>query len=274
MFENVLGHENEKNILKNDIKNRQASHAYLFSGPDGIGKKLVAMEFAKELLKTDNLSACVDYKFVEKLPDKKEILVEQIRNSIVNDIYVAPATCDKKVYVINDAENLNISAQNALLKTLEEPPKHVVIILITSSEEALLTTILSRVKKISFNRLKDVEIEFELKRLLNKELNEDKLKYADGSLKIAIDLANDENDNKYNNIEKLYSYIKSKDKINAIKEIENISFKDDETFRYLEYLLFKDEEYNKIDIVEYSKKRMKQNANEDMVKQSFLIKIM
>ena len=270
MFDEILGHDFEKDILKSDIKNNQVSHAYLFSGPEGIGKKQIALAFAKLLLNTQNLDTCVDYEYIEKLPEKKEILVEQVRNKIVNDVYIAPATCARKVYIINDAENLNLSSQNTLLKTLEEPPEYVVIILITSKEKALLTTILSRVKKIVFNKLNNSDIQSKLEIMLNKRLSDDKLTYADGSLKNALDILKEDND-EYAKIEQLYNYIKEKDKINAIKKIDEINFKNDETFRFLEHLILKEKRYSDIETVEHVQKRMKQNANEDMLKLSFVL---
>ena len=273
MFDDILGHEIQKDILKNDVENNQISHAYLFSGPEGVGKKLLAIDFAKKILGTDNLNTCVDYTFIEKLPDKKEILVEQVRNKIVNDVYIAPATCSKKVYIINDAEYLNLSSQNTLLKTLEEPPEYVVIILITSTEKALLTTILSRVKKVMFNKLNSQDVESKINLMFNKKLSQDKLDYADGSLKVAIELSKEDN-NEFLKLEELYKFIKAKDKTSSIKIIDEISFKNEETFRFLEYLVLKDKSYNKIEIIEHARKRMKQNANEDMVKLAFVINMM
>ena len=92
MFENILGHENEINILSDVISNNKVSHSYLFSGPSGIGKLMVAKEFAKSILKVDNLNNCPDYIYICKKEDKKNILVEQIRENVVDNIYVAPAT--------------------------------------------------------------------------------------------------------------------------------------------------------------------------------------
>lgn len=273
MFENIIGHDNVKKQLKSDFEESQISHAYLFLGTEGIGKKTLAIEYAKQLLATNNLDTCVDYKYIEKLPEKKEIVVEQVRNKIVNDVYVAPATGKYKVYIVNDAHLLNIAAQNALLKTLEEPPKYVVIILITNNEKALLTTVLSRVKKINFNRLFNGDIESLLMNKYNMEIEAQKLDYASGSLKVAIELANTE-DNKYIKIDELYSYYKKKDILGAMKSIEQINFKDDETFNYLQYLFMKDRLYNKVQLIEKARNRMKQNASEDMVKQALNINIM
>ncbi len=92
MFENILGHEAQINILKNNIIGNSVSHSYLFCGPSGIGKLLIANEFAKLILNVTNLNSCPDYKYICRREDKKNILVEQIRENIVNDIYISPAT--------------------------------------------------------------------------------------------------------------------------------------------------------------------------------------
>ena len=273
MFENILGHENVKKQLKSDFEESKVSHAYLFLGIEGIGKKTLAIEFAKKILNTQNLDICVDYKYIEKQSDKKEIIVEQVRNKIVNDVYVAPATGDYKVYIINDAHLLNMAAQNALLKTLEEPPKHVIIILVTNNEKALLTTVLSRVKKVNFNRLTNDTIEILLKSKYDLQISNSKLAYASGSLKVALELCSTE-DNKYVKIDELYSCYKKRDMLNAMKSIEQVSLKDNETFNYLTYLLMQDKQYNKIQIVEKARNRMNQNASEDIVKQALNISMM
>ncbi len=273
MFENILGHNNVKKQLTSDFNGSKVSHAYLFLGTEGIGKKSLAIEFAKKLLNTNNLETCVDYKYIEKQPDKKEIIVEQVRNKIVNDVYVAPATGNYKVYIINDAHLLNTAAQNALLKTLEEPPKYVVIILITNNEKALLTTVLSRVNKVVFNPLCNSDICLMLKEKYNVQLDDNKLEYANGSFKVAVELTKAE-DNKYLKIDELYKCYKKKDMLGAMKTIEYVSFKEDETFNYLQHLFMKDNNFAQILVIENARNRMKQNANEDIVKQALNIYIM
>lgn len=272
MFEDIIGHEDVKKKIKEDIEMNKVSHAYLFSGQEGIGKKMLAIEFAKELLVTKNMETCVDFKMIQKLPEKKDILIEQVRDSIINDVHISPATGKYKVYIIDDAHLMNGSAQNALLKTLEEPPKYVVIILITNNEKSLLTTVLSRVKKITFNKLKDAEVSCILGQM-NRSLEDTKLAYASGSVKAAIGLAEEGEENKYSKVEKFAHKINKGDILDIIKTAEEISFKDEETFNYLEYLFMLDKQYDKIPIIEEAKNRMKQNANEDMVKQAFIIKI-
>lgn len=272
MFEKIIGHDESKEILVRDIQNAKVSHAYLFSGIEGIGKKELAFEFAKTILNTENLRACADFKYIDKLQDKKDIIVEQVRDKIVNDVYIAPATCNHKVYIINDAHLMNSSAQNALLKTLEEPPHYVVIILITHSEEELLTTVMSRVKSIKFSSLKPSEIDLLTDQQVGNKITEEQQEYANGSLKIALELLKD--DNKYDKINMCLSKIESKDKLSTMKALEEVDFKDEETFKYFEYLFLKNKEYSNIPVVEYVRRRMLENANEDIVKQAFMLKIL
>ena len=143
MFENIVGHQKQKEILSKSLENGNISHAYLFFGNSGIGKFKLACEFAKKILNTENLNNHPDFKVISKMSDKKDILVEQIRKELIDDVYIVPATGERKVYIINDAESLNIASQNTLLKTLEEPPKYITIILVSSNISAFLTTILS-----------------------------------------------------------------------------------------------------------------------------------
>ena len=272
MFEKIIGHEESKNTLENDIVNDKVSHAYLFSGIEGIGKKELALEFARKLLNTDHLNACIDFKYIEKAEDSTVIKVEQIRKKLADDVHIAPATCDRKVYIINDAHLMNEEAQNAILKTLEEPPAYVVIILITHKEQELLTTVISRVNKLKFNKLNDEELdELTIKSTGNK-LDVLQHEYADGSLKIALELLKD--NNKYDKIKTCVDKIKFEDKYGTLKALEEIDFKDDETFRYFEYIFLKNKMYNLVPMVEKLKTRMEQNGSEDMIKTAFVINIL
>ena len=75
MFEKVIGHDEQKEILSNDISQGRVSHAYAFVGPNGIGKKMLAREFAKKLLKVDDLDVAIDYKQISRIEGKKNILI-------------------------------------------------------------------------------------------------------------------------------------------------------------------------------------------------------
>ena len=158
MFENIIGHEDKKKILEKCIKSGNISHAYLFSGKKGVGKRTLAEEFARQILNVKNLESSADYKYISKRDDKKDIIIEQIRKNIIDDVYELPVAGNKKVYIIDDAESLNIASQNALLKTLEEPPTYVVLILISASESVFLPTIRSRVNLLSSSGIKDDQL--------------------------------------------------------------------------------------------------------------------
>lgn len=148
-------------------------HAFVFIGPDGIGKKAFAREFAMALLCEDpgtdgGCGLCSNCRyFIEGThPDYKELLLkdkdktiktEVIRRSICGDIMMMPQIAFRKVYFV-DADDLNEQGQNALLKTLEEPPEYAVIILAVSSSRNLLPTVLSRSVIVPFQRNTTEEI--------------------------------------------------------------------------------------------------------------------
>lgn len=271
MFEKIIGHEESKKILENDIVNGKVSHAYLFSGIEGIGKKELALEFAKELLNTEHLNACIDFKYIEKAEDSTVIKVEQIRKALADDVHIAPATCDRKVYIINDAHLMNEESQNAILKTLEEPPQYVVIILVTHTEQQLLTTVMSRVKLVKFSKLDEADLDVLTDKIAGKKLDVLKHEYANGSLKIALELLKD--DNKYDKIKAVVDKITFKDKLGTMNALSEVSFKDEETFKYFEYIFLRNKMYSLVPIVEYAKNRMNENGNEDMIKTAFMLKV-
>lgn len=272
MFENIIGHEIQKNILENNIRNNTISHSYLFSGPKGIGKYTIAREFAKELLNTNNLETCSDYKEISKKIDKKNILVEQIRDDIIEDIYVMPSTCQKKVYVVNDAEYLNDSAQNSLLKTLEEPPKYVCIILISSNNSTILPTVLSRVNKIEFGRLDNSDVKQYIKLNNNIDLEENVIKFADGCIGMALEIIKENLINEIEKLDELYSYIVKKDLINSLKICEEIDFNKNNILDYLEYILYTNNNFFCVEILEKTKERLKYNGNYDIVIDNMILK--
>lgn len=159
-FGEIIGHEQTVTHLKRAIAADKVGHAYLFQGPDGSGKKLLAETFAKALLceaeEKDTqpcgvCSACrraaghnhpdIIYVTHEK---PALITVDEIRQQVVGDVAVKPYEGKYKVYIIEDAEKMNAAAQNTLLKTLEEPPAYAVILLLTVNAQALLETIRSR----------------------------------------------------------------------------------------------------------------------------------
>ena len=143
----TFGHEKAKNILSRQLSQSRFSHAYLFSGIAGIGKKTLALEFAKKVLNTDRLSNHPDFQLLDV--GNEEIAMEQILG-FIGRLGFRPFMGSKKVAIIDNAQNLNLTSANALLKTLEEPSQSTIIILISSSGR-LLPTIVSRCLGLHFN---------------------------------------------------------------------------------------------------------------------------
>ncbi len=186
-FTSIIGHEFQKQALRRAALENRVSHAYLFFGPDGVGKKLVAIEFARILncihlndritgkkLETDPCD-CISCKKIKKgiHPDVfiieyggvKDIKVDQIREEVEDRLYFKPFEGRFKVAIVDEAHRMNLNAQNAFLKTLEEPPRDSVIILITSQPQVLLPTIRSRCQSFEFKPLsQDAIVEEIIKR--------------------------------------------------------------------------------------------------------------
>lgn len=273
MFENIVGHKKQKEILSKSITSGNISHAYLFFGNSGIGKFEFACEFAKQILKTDNLDNHPDFKVISKMSDKKDILVEQIRKELIDNVYIVPAAGDRKVYIINDAESLNIASQNTLLKTLEEPPKYITIILVSSNISAFLTTILSRVTQIPFEGISKDELKQYIYEKYNVTFSDTILEYINGSIGKAEDIINNKLLDKFNAVDELYSYLNALNTIKVMKYSSNINFALDDLLDYLEYVLYKNNKYECVKIVENAKNRLKFNGNYDIIIDSMLLRL-
>ncbi|HCQ5685238.1 TPA: DNA polymerase III subunit delta' [Clostridioides difficile] len=185
-FENIIGQDFAKKYLTNSIKKNKLNNAYMFEGMDGIGKKKFADELSKLLLDYENLENSPDYVLIK--PDGNSIKIAQIRN-LQSDIVIRPHK-DYKIYIINNAEKMTVEAQNALLKTLEEPPNYAIIILVTNNKESLLETIKSRCDIIKFS---PIPIE-DLKRyLMNTGIEEERAQllaiFSRGSIENALNLS-------------------------------------------------------------------------------------
>ncbi|WP_195940838.1 DNA polymerase III subunit [Romboutsia sp. 1001713B170131_170501_G6] len=185
-FEDIIGQEFAKKYLTNSIKNNKISHAYMFEGLEGIGKKKLTEELAKLLLDISDVNNSPDY--IEINPDGNSIKIAQIRK-LQTDIIIKPHK-DYKIYVINDAHKMTIEGQNALLKTLEEPPKYAIIILVTSNKEALLDTIKSRCEIIKFLPISLIDLK---KYLIQKGVDEQRVQllatFSRGSIEKALELS-------------------------------------------------------------------------------------
>lgn len=172
-FHDVIGHQQVIEHLQTAIKQNKISHAYIINGEEGAGKKLIASIFSTTLQceeKGDNpcgiCKSCMQAQS-ENHPDiiwvtheKASLGVEDIRVQVNNTIAIKPYSSIYKIYIIDEAEKMTEAAQNALLKTMEEPPKYAVIILLTNNKNKFLPTILSRcvtleLKVVSTELIKD-----------------------------------------------------------------------------------------------------------------------
>ena len=282
MFENILGNEKNKKILEKAINLKKMSHSYIFWGTEGIGKKIIAKEFAKQILclgdnKPDcKCKSCIefdsennpDFQLINSENDK--IKIEQIRE-MQRKIAEKPIISHHKVYIIDNADKMTPEAQNCLLKTLEEPPEYIVIILICSNENNLLSTIKSRCTRLHFDKIENSEIlDYINKNEPDKNISPNIIEFAQGSIGKALKLS--ENLEMYENVEKLIEQMKSKDLIDIMKSAEQLYKSKEEIDFILEFInviLLKfgkqEHKYVKcIDIVENTKKRIKANSNYDM----------
>ncbi|MBI4407701.1 MAG: DNA polymerase III subunit gamma/tau [Candidatus Kerfeldbacteria bacterium] len=156
-FDQVISQEHIKLTLQNQIKSQRIAHAYLFAGPRGVGKTTLARIFAKAI----NAEAIAKHTLQDtNLIDIIEIDaashtgVDNVRENIIQNSYVAPAQITYKVFIIDEVHMLSASAFNALLKILEEPPAHVVFILATTEVHKLPATVISRCQRFDFHAIK------------------------------------------------------------------------------------------------------------------------
>lgn len=244
-----------------------------FLGEEGIGKCKIAFDFAKEILKVDNLKSSLDFKYICKNEDKKDIVIEQIRKEVVDDVYTVPSASEKKVYVIDNAESLNIASQNAILKTLEEPPKYVVIILVATTVSKFLPTILSRVTNIQFNGIPKEELKVYLKNNMNIDLSDSILDFVDGSIGLAQKLVSEDITSVLEEIDKLFNYLQNKDTIKSLLQTANINFNEKSALEYFEYILYKNNKYSCVKFTEKARNRLKSNGNYDIVIDNMVLEI-
>lgn len=158
-FEEIRGNTPLVEQLRRSAASGRNSHAYLFLGGAGAGKRLIANTFAKALQcegekrPCDSCKSChafnhgnhPDVIYFQPLKNGKTYTIEDVREQLLETVDLKPFQYEKKIYIIEKADTLNIQSQNALLKTLEEPPAHAVFLLLAERAEAFLPTILSRV---------------------------------------------------------------------------------------------------------------------------------
>lgn len=178
-FSDIYGHEKVKSILKRAVETNNVGHAYIFEGPEGVGRYSLALAFASLVLcperdKGEPCGVCNICRMCEAKshPDVRvvtnqlydaskksdQLLTDTIR-SMKQEIYQMPYLGDRKIYIIPNADTMTVSAQNSLLKILEEPPLYCTIILIAQNSNVFLETVLSRAVRIRVSPLAESIVE-------------------------------------------------------------------------------------------------------------------
>lgn len=207
MFDEVLGQEHITTILKNVIKNDNIAHAYLFSGTRGTGKTSTAKIFARAVNCSNNIdgnpcNACDTCEGILDNSIMDVVEMDAASNNSVDDIRelkekvkYLPSKGKYKVYIIDEVHMLSKGAFNALLKTLEEPPKHLIFILATTEPQKLPATILSRCQRFDFKRIRVKELVYNMKLICNEiniNIDEDALhliaRNSDGAMRDALSM--------------------------------------------------------------------------------------
>lgn len=281
-FKNIIGNTNVKEYLNKSISQDNILHSYLFLGTEGIGKLLVAKEFARKILCLENTKdetctckSCTcfnsqnhpDFYIINE--EGENIKIDTIRQ-ITEKVIEKPIISNKKVYIINDCDKMTKEAQNCLLKTLEEPPEFVTIILISSNENIILNTIKSRCMTIKFKNIPNNELAQYAKNVIGyEELSENLLTSFDGSIGKAIKVK--DNKEKYDKIDILIDNLEKKDIVDIFLE-GKIIYDKENIYDILDYIIVclyskqkKNEKY--LDCIKYVNKclsRIKANSNFDM----------
>jgi DNA polymerase-3 subunit delta' len=245
----IVGHKKEREILRKIFESGKIPHAFLFSGPEGVGKKKMAFEFASWVL-GQNLSSHPDFFFVQPINGK--IQIDQIRD-LSWKISLRPFLGKKKVVILDSAHLMTKEAQNCFLKTLEEPKGESLIILVSEYPNLLLPTILSRCQEIKFSLVSKSEIrEFLAQKKVPPEKAEKILKFSFGKIgKVVEFLADEKKLEKIENLDK------------ELEKVPKLSFS--ERFQLVKKWLadFEVEEILKISLFHYREVFLSQEKKEE-----------
>ena len=207
-FQDIIGNEDAKDYFIKALTKDHLSHSYIFEGPYGVGKKTFARKLAKAILceSRDEDKACdrcqschmveagthPDIIIIEK--DTKVTKVDNIRENIVREMEIKPYQSNHKIIIVNAADTINIQGQNAMLKTIEEPPKYGIVILVCENLASMLPTIKSRCITVRFNPLSKEKMNAYLQ---DKGIGEGErqvyAKLSEGSIGVINDILQDEN---------------------------------------------------------------------------------
>ncbi len=323
-FTDIIGHEQIIEHLTNAVTMEKVSHAYILNGPDKSGKRMLAEAFAMTLqCEKGGSSPCGECHSCKQAMNHNQpdiiyvqhekpntISVYDIREQVNHDIGVKPYSSPYKLYIIDEAEKMNVQAQNALLKTIEEPPAYAVVLLLTTNADLFLPTIRSRCVALNLKAVSDTVIR---KYLMEKRGVPDYqadvcVAFAQGNVGKAIALASSENFNElktsavqlmkrireielYELAEAVKQISEFKLQINDYFDIMMIWFRDILVYKAtmdVNNLIFKDEAYDIkkqaskssyhgiekiLEALEKAKQRLNANVNFDLVMELLLLTI-
>ena len=233
-FNEVVGQEVITSTLENAVKNNQLSQALLFTGPRGVGKTSCARILAK-MINADKITSESDYSFnIFELDAASNNGVDGIRN-LTDQIRIPPQIGNFKVYIIDEVHMLSLSAFNAFLKTLEEPPRHCVFILATTEKHKIIPTILSRCQIYDFKRISVDDISSYLINISKKE----KVKYEENAIQFIAKKAN----GSMRDALQIYDRILSSknNEVSIASVMENLNILDNQVYFDLLYLIINNE---------------------------------
>ena len=287
-FKDIIGQEQLKEHLQNAIAMNKVSHAYIINGERSSGKEFVAKIFAMTLQcekgGTEPCGECHSCKqaMSQNQPDiifvshekPNSIGVEDIRNQINNDIGIKPYSSPRKIYIMNEGEKMTVQAQNALLKTLEEPPEYAVILILTTNVDAFLPTILSRCVVLNMKPVADELV----KKYLMSELHVPDYKanicvaFARGNIGKAKLLASSEEFEKVK--EEAITLVKYINDMETNEIVNSLIFRDElqQIIRVADLSTYEGIE-NIVNALEQAKRRLQANVNFDLTMELLLLTI-
>ena len=315
--ERILGQNHILRHFENAIRMGKISHAYIINGEEGSGKMNLAIHFAKALQCERNNSnkainedgeritvpgtACGQCKSCKQTDSKNQpdikyityeksgIGVDEIREQINDDIDIKPYSSPYKIYIVPESEKMTVQAQNALLKTIEEPPEYVVIIMITSNENMLLNTVKSRCVKLNFQGLTKQEMSKYISQSENESysrMSDTLFEMCNGSIGKLIKVSN--NIDEYNQVEKATNNLLKGGVKNSVDMFNNYSVLYDskeiimELLDYMMTIIFSyinrtgDSRMGvlkSVQLIEKTKRKLMSNTNYDMCIDELLLKI-
>ena len=289
-MKDFVGNSRIVSEINNIITTQNIGHAYMFAGIKGIGKYTLAIEFAKSIMcenpidgsycgKCESCNAFNSYTDISIVQPEDDLIKVDVIRRTIDELMLKPIISNRKICIIDDADAMNESAQNALLKLLEEPPSYVTIILVTSNKEKIIKTIRSRCTIFSFNKLDNEEIKYILRK---EEVDDSILNLSNGSVGKYLKL---KESSYFEALKILEESMDSKDLLeinNAFAKLRQIKTLKEDIFEILDLLMIKlgsnllddsKKRIEKIELIEEVRSNLKRYANFDTSLDYFIVRL-